>query len=133
VIISSLHGVGTWVDDPVYGDRVELALVDPKRNARRYYAMTVLEDPQLPLFAGEPPRPVLVTSRGRLEGRRIVHRKPFDTLAGAVARWLELLRLRQRHGYVITSYTVRGNVVTVVPGRYYDHAAGRVSFNEVRA
>jgi predicted DNA-binding WGR domain protein len=126
MIVSSLW-VGKGIEQPTYGDRVELALVDPKRNARRYYAMTVLEDPQLPLFAGEPPRPILVVARGRLEGRRIVHRKPFDTLSAAVARWRELLRIRERHGYVVTGYTLQGSIFSVVPARHFDHAAGRVA------
>jgi hypothetical protein len=107
--------IGAGVMDPRYGDRVELAMVDPRRNARRYYAMAVLEDPQLPLFAGEPPHPLLVVVHGRLEGRRMVRREGHATLHGAVARWCELLELRRRHGYEITGYTLHGTDFTVVP------------------
>jgi predicted DNA-binding WGR domain protein len=82
------------------GDRVELELVDPKRNARRGYTLTVLEDPQLALFPGEPAGVVLVLAWGRLEGRRRVQRLRFRDLEALGAKWREVLAVRRRHGYV---------------------------------
>lgn len=85
------------------GARLELELVDPARNARRYYALAVIPDPQLPLFAGEPPRVVLVTLWGRLEGRRRVQRRAFASLEELGATWRAIVATRARHGYVVTT------------------------------
>jgi len=81
------------------GARLELELVDPARNARRRYAMSVARDPQLRLD-GEKPGLVLVVARGRLGGRVLVRREAFGELAALERRWRELALRRRRHGYV---------------------------------
>jgi predicted DNA-binding WGR domain protein len=85
---------------PRVGSRLELELVDGTKNARRRYALTVARDPQLPLFAGEPARYVLVVAHGRLEGTPRVRRERFLDLDKLRARWRELEARRRRHGYV---------------------------------
>jgi predicted DNA-binding WGR domain protein len=85
--------------------RVELELVDPSRNARRFYAMTVTDDesPQLALFPTlEPPAGelVLVVARGRIGKKPVTRRERFTTLDPLGARWRELLGRRRAHGYV---------------------------------
>jgi predicted DNA-binding WGR domain protein len=82
------------------GDRVEFELVDPKRNARRGYRLEVAIDPQLPLFAGEPPAFLLVRAWGRLEGPWRVVRRRFVRLEELAAEWDRVLAVRRRHGYV---------------------------------
>jgi len=87
--------------------RVELELVDPAKNARRFYAMTVRfvtpRARQLPLFLHVD----LVTERARLEWKDhpVVRVERFLDLERLRARWNALLAMRRRHGYVVTSDT----------------------------
>jgi len=85
---------------PAVGARLELELVDPKRNARRSYGLEVLEDPQLPLFAGETRGVLLVLAWGRIGARRRVARIRYRNLDELAAAWGTVLRRREAHGYV---------------------------------
>jgi predicted DNA-binding WGR domain protein len=86
---------------PALGARLELELVDPKRNARRSYGLEVLEDPQLPLFPGETRGVLLVLAWGRIGcARRRVARVRFARLEELAAAWDAVLRRRVAHGYV---------------------------------
>jgi predicted DNA-binding WGR domain protein len=81
--------------------RIELELVDPARNAKRFYAMTLTFDPQLTLFPGLEAL-LLVVARGRLGNKPIVRRERFVDLEPLGARWRELVARRRQHGYAVT-------------------------------
>ena len=81
--------------------RVELERLDPAQNARRFYALTVMRDPQYALFP-EGEAILLVLAWGRFGRRLAVLRKRFWNLDALAARWRAVLALRKRHGYVIT-------------------------------
>jgi predicted DNA-binding WGR domain protein len=81
------------------GDEILLEVPEGALHARRHYTMTVIPDPQLPLFGGDA-GVVLVIVYGR-HGRRLRRRRErFRELWRLAARWRELLARRLRHGYV---------------------------------
>jgi predicted DNA-binding WGR domain protein len=78
-------------DAPVrVGSRLELELHDRRRNARRYYCMSVV-----PL----PPGVVLVVVRGRIGRPLVTVRTRFPSMSGLAKKWRELEATRRRHGY----------------------------------
>jgi predicted DNA-binding WGR domain protein len=85
------------------GASIRFELVDAKRNRRRFYALALTEDRQLPLLDDAPGVVVLVVSRGRIGGKPIVRREPFTVIGLAIERWGELARARRRHGYAEVS------------------------------
>lgn len=78
---------------------LELELIDPAQDKRRHYAMSVLEDPQLPLFASTL-SVLLVVSRGRIGHRAVIDRRRYTDLEPLAQKWRELLARRRQHGYV---------------------------------
>jgi predicted DNA-binding WGR domain protein len=83
--------------------RIELELLDPARNAKRFYALAVTFDRQLTLFPEiQSDAFLLIVARGRLGKRPVIETTRFVDLEPLAARWNEILKLRKRHGYVIT-------------------------------
>jgi predicted DNA-binding WGR domain protein len=93
--------------DLVEAPRLELELIDPRRNARRYYAMSVRPDPQqLLAFAGggegAPPATLLIVERGRLGRKPKIDVRAYTSPEQLAAKWRELLQVRGAHHYRIT-------------------------------
>lgn len=86
---------------PELGIRLELESVDPAQKRKRYYALAVVEDRQLPLF-GETTGLLLVVVRGRIGHKSIVVWEPFPGLRELTRRWGALLDERRKHRYRLT-------------------------------
>lgn len=80
------------------GDRLVFELIDGSSNARRLYVLSIIPDPQLPLYGEDGCGVVLVAGFGR---DRVTHafQWRFPSLALLGRKWEALVRTRARHGY----------------------------------